>query len=67
MIDAHEPDRQARRHFSRDSGLEQTDHSLLFLARPQQQNAGLLSFDCHLIGGDERESAPSQKRRAEKY
>ena len=65
MVDAHEADRQAGRHLSGYSELEEADNTLFFLAGSHQQNIGLLSLDCDLVGGDEWDSTPGQERRTE--
>src|SRR5713101_7999121 len=65
VVDAHEANRQAGRHFTGDSGLEQSDYALLLLAGPPQKDTCLLAFDRDLVGGHQRKSAPGQERRTE--
>src|ERR1700683_4021772 len=70
-VDPHEPDRQARRLFSGQSRLKQSDDALLLFAHAQQQNARFASVrfrfrvpvDVQLFRGKDWNAAPGQEWR----
>jgi len=50
MVEAHEANRQARRHFAGESGLEEADDALFFFAGAQQKDIrGFGSYSARLF------------------